>query len=257
MMTQATAHSTPFISIVVPMHDEEGNIRPLVDRILKTLDATQAAFEIVLVDDGSRDGTQSEALAAAASDKRVRVIGHAVAAGQSAAVHSGVLCAKGTVIATLDADGQNPPEDLPKVLAPLLSPTKEDGLAMVAGQRVGRKDTFSKRFASRFANGLRSRVLKDRTRDTGCGLKAFDRAAYLALPFFNHQHRYLPALFARDGWAIAHVDVTHAPRTTGRSKYNNLQRALVGITDLMGVAWLIRRRKRARPVEIGSGKGTQ
>lgn len=255
MMTENHMTSTPVVSVVVPMHDEEGNIRPLVERILRTLGQQATPFEIVLVDDGSRDGTRAEAMGMANLDARVRVIAHPIAAGQSAAVHSGVQAARGTLIATLDADGQNPPEDLVKVLAPLLDANRPETLAIVAGQRIGRKDTLSKRLASRFANGLRSRVLNDRTRDTGCGLKAFDRGAYLALPFFNHQHRYLPALFARDGWMIAHVDVTHAPRVAGRSKYNNLQRGLVGITDLMGVAWLIRRRKRAKATEV-TGKET-
>lgn len=255
-MTQARVSSTPVVSVVVPMHDEEGNIRPLVERILRALDSAVPSFEIVLVDDGSKDGTRAEAMDTARQDQRVRILAHPIAAGQSAAVHSGVVFARGGVVATLDADGQNPPEDLPKVLSPLLSSTRPETLAIVAGQRVGRKDTVSKRLASRFANAVRSRVLNDRTRDTGCGLKAFDRAAYLALPFFNHQHRYLPALFARDGWSIAHVDVSHAPRVAGRSKYNNLQRGIVGITDLLGVAWLIRRRKRAKATEVTVGKET-
>jgi dolichol-phosphate mannosyltransferase len=122
---------------------------------------------------------------------------------------------------------------------------------LVAGQRVGRKDTLARRLASRFANGLRSRVLRDGTRDTGCGLKCFRREAYLSLPYFDHMHRYLPALFARDGWQIAHVDVTHLPRVGGRSHYSNLQRGIVGIFDLMGVAWLLRRRKKCSATEVG------
>ena len=142
---------------------------------------------------------------------------------------------------------------MPKILAPLLAPTADPRLGLVAGQRVGRRDTLSKRLASRMANAIRAAVLGDATRDTGCGLKAFRRDAYLALPFFNHQHRYLPALFARDGWRVAHVDVAHAPRGAGRSNYTNLGRALVGIADLAGVAWLIKRRKRVRAVEIASG----
>jgi hypothetical protein len=124
-------------------------------------------------------------------------------------------------------------------------------LGLVAGQRVGRQDTLSKRLASRFANGLRARILRDGTRDTGCGLKAFRRDAYLRLPYFNHMHRYLPALFARDGWQIAHVDVAHRARGGGRSNYSNLQRGLVGAVDLFGVAWLLRRRKKVQPHEIG------
>jgi hypothetical protein len=160
------------------------------------------------------------------------------------------MAARAEIVATLDGDGQNPPENLTRILAPFLAATCPNRLGIVAGQRVGRKDDWSKRLASRLANSIRGAVLRDGTRDTGCGLKAFRRDAYLALPFFNHQHRYLPALFARDGWQVAHVDVTHAPRLHGRSKYGNLGRALVGITDLAGVAWLIRRRNRATPQEL-------
>ena len=155
-------------------------------------------------------------------------------------------CAR--MICTLDGDGQNPPCELPKLFAPLLAPGSE-AIGLVAGQRVGRQDTLSKKLASRFANGLRGWLLKDGTRDTGCGLKGFRRDAFLRLPFFNHMHRYLPALFARDGWQIAHVDVSHRPRGAGRSNYSNLQRGLVGAVDLIGVSWLLRRRKLARPSE--------
>ncbi len=246
---QAAGATPPEISVVVPMHDEEGNIAALVAGIYRAL-APVARFEVILVDDGSRDGTRALSLQLASQYSALRVVGHAAAAGQSAAVHSGVLAARAPLICTLDGDGQNPPENLPALVAPLLSPLRSTSLALVAGQRVGRRDTWSKRMASTFANALRRRMLNDGTRDTGCGLKAFDRAAYLALPFFNHQHRFLPALFARDGWQVAHVDVTHAPRLSGRSKYGNLQRAIVGVSDLIGVAWLIRRRKRAQPVEL-------
>jgi dolichol-phosphate mannosyltransferase len=178
----------------------------------------------------------------------LRIIRHDQSAGQSAGVHSGVLAARSPIICTLDGDGQNPPEELPKLAAPLLGDAT--GLiGLVAGQRVDRQDTLSKKFASRFANGLRAWILKDNTRDTGCGLKAFRRDAFLRLPYFDHMHRYLPALFARDGWQIAHVDVSHRPRGAGRSNYSNIQRALVGIVDLAGVAWLLRRRKKARVLE--------
>ncbi|HBD91181.1 MAG TPA: dolichol-phosphate mannosyltransferase [Gemmobacter sp.] len=244
----------PAVSIIVPLRDEAPNIRALVAAIHESLPGSHS-YEIILVDDASRDDTRQIALALAAEARRgnlpdLRVIAHDRAGGQSAAVHSGVRAARGAVIATLDGDGQNPPSNLPALIGPLLAPGRDPQLALVAGQRVGRQDTLSKRLASRFANALRAAVLQDGTRDTGCGLKAFDRAAYLALPYFDHQHRFLPALFARDGWQIAHVDVTHAPRLAGRSKYTNLHRALVGLTDLAGMAWLIRRRKRARPVEL-------
>jgi glycosyltransferase involved in cell wall biosynthesis len=243
----------PELSVVVPLRNEEGAIEELAGRIAAALGAM--AYEILLVDDGSTDGTRARCLSLAAQDRRIRVLGHAASAGQSAALHSGVLAARAPVIATLDGDGQNPPEDLPRLIAPLVGPGADPACGLVAGQRVGRQDSLSKRLASRFANRLRSAVLRDGTRDTGCGLKAFRRDAFLALPFFNHMHRYLPALFSRDNWQVRHVDVGHAPRRTGRSKYGNLDRALAGIVDLAGVAWLIRRRKKARAVLLTPDRG--
>ena len=241
--------SLPMVSVVVPMLDEAENLSPLIIAIFNVL-APFCRFEVVLVDDGSKDETRAIALDLAGRFGGIRVIGHASSAGQSAAIHSGVTAARAAIIATLDCDGQNPPENLTSILAPFLAAHPPSRLGLVAGQRVGRKDSYSKLVASRFANKIRSVVLRDGTRDTGCGLKAFRKDAYMALPFFNHQHRYLPALFSRDGWQVAHVDVTHAPRLHGKSKYGNLGRALVGITDLAGVAWLIRRRKIATPREF-------
>lgn len=237
--------SPPGLSLVVPLRNEEGAIDGLVAGIGAALGAQ--SYELLLVDDGSTDRTRAKCLALASRDVRIRVLGHQVSAGQSAALHSGVLAARAPIVATLDGDGQNPPENLPNLIAPLVGPNADPACALVAGQRVGRKDSLSKRLASRFANALRSAVLRDGTRDTGCGLKAFRRDAFLALPYFNHMHRYLPALFARDGWQVRLVDVTHAPRKTGKSNYGNLDRAMVGVVDLVAVAWLIRRRKTARP----------
>lgn len=248
MNDSETADASPDVSVVIPLHDEELNLAALVAGVMTAL--ADHRYEVILVDDGSRDGTRALALQLASTRPELRVVAHQTAAGQSAAVHSGVLCARGRIIATLDGDGQNPPENLPALIAPLMAANRPDRLALVAGQRVGRRDTFSKKIASKLANGIRARVLKDGTRDTGCGLKAYRRDAFLALPFFNHQHRYLPALFARDGWEVTHVDVTHAARQAGRSKYTNFGRAIVGVSDLMGVAWLIRRRKTARPTEL-------
>lgn len=235
-------------SVVVPCRNEASNILPLIDGIARSM-AVAGPFEIVVVDDGSDDGMA--ALLASALDRwpMLRVLRHDRAGGQSAAIHSGVMAARHDLICTLDGDGQNPPEELPRLIAPFLAAGAET-LGLVAGQRVGRQDTLARRLASRLANGLRARVLHDSTRDTGCGLKCFRRQAFLALPYFDHMHRYLPALFARDGWRVAHVDVTHRPRGGGRSHYSNLQRGLVGIFDLMGVAWLLRRRKKARATEI-------
>lgn len=237
------------ISVVIPCKNEAENIVALVEGIDRAL-APVAAFEIIVVDDGSTDATAQVLRARAVTMPHLRLIRHDRSGGQSAAVHSGVLAARGAVVCTLDGDGQNPPEELPGLVAPLLADAT-GRIGLVAGQRVGRQDTWSKKLASRLANRLRAWVLDDHTRDTGCGLKAFRRAGFLALPYFNHMHRYLPALFARDGWQIAHVDVTHRPRGAGRSNYSNLQRAAVGAVDLMGVAWLLRRRKRARPLDEG------
>lgn len=245
--------SLPDITIVIPARNESANIGTLLDGIARACAGIR--HEVIVVDDASDDGMDrllAARIGAGTDQGRLRHIRHDRAGGQSAAVHSGVLAARGGIVCTLDGDGQNPPEELPKLMAPLRA-DGAGGLGLVAGQRVGRQDTLSKRLASRFANALRGWLLKDGTRDTGCGLKAFRRDAFLRLPYFDHMHRYLPALFARDGWAIAHVDVSHRARGGGRSNYSNLQRGLVGAVDLIGVAWLLRRRKKAKPVENEAG----
>ncbi len=236
------------VSIVIPAKNEAENIGQLVDDIASAC-APHADHEIIVVDDGSDDGTGDVLKGLMAGRPNLRVLRHDRSGGQSAAVHSGVLLARANIICTLDGDGQNPPAELPKLFQPLLQAGSEK-IGIVAGQRVGRRDTLSKRLASRFANRLRGWLLRDGTRDTGCGLKAFRRDAYLALPYFDHMHRYLPALFSRDGWQVRHVDVSHRARQAGRSKYNNFQRGLVGAVDLFGVMWLIRRKKKAHAVEI-------
>lgn len=233
------------VSIVIPMRNEADNVAPLVSDIVAACGDLQA-FEIIVVDDGSTDQTCARVANLRTTVPQLRLIRHDRSGGQSAAVHSGVLAAKAPIICTLDGDGQNPPSELPKLYAPLLA-DQTARLGLVAGQRVARRDTLSKRLASRFANTLRGWLLKDGTRDTGCGLKGFRRDAFLRLPYFDHMHRYLPALFKRDGWQVHLVDVAHKERHAGRSNYNNLQRGLVGIHDLIGVAWLIRRRKKATP----------
>ena len=236
------------VSIVIPMRNEAENIGPLVADIA-TACAGLDDFEIIVVDDGSTDDTAARGIALGPDFPMLRVIRHKESGGQSAAVHTGVREANGDIICTLDGDGQNPPDQLPKLFEPLLA-DKTGRLGLVAGQRVARQDTLSKRWASKFANGLRRWLLGDGTRDTGCGLKGFRRDIFLTLPYFDHMHRYLPALFKRDGWQIKLVDVTHRERQAGRSNYNNLQRGIVGLYDLIGVAWLIRRRKKAAILDI-------
>lgn len=249
MQVLSSPHQLPLASIVVPMKNEADNIVLLVTEIE---DACRGmAFEAIFVDDGSTDATRETILAAMVDRPWLRLLVHSRSGGQSAAVHSGVLAARAALICTLDGDGQNPPSEIPHLLAPFLEVGHSESLGLVAGQRVRRADTLSKRIASRIANGIRGRVLSDATRDTGCGLKAFRRDVFLALPFFNHMHRYLPALVVAQGFELAHVDVSHRPRHAGVSNYTNLQRALVGIYDLVGVAWLIRRRKIVHPEEQG------
>ncbi|NOZ31939.1 MAG: glycosyltransferase family 2 protein [Alphaproteobacteria bacterium] len=237
------------VSIVIPARNEAGNIVVLVEKIHEAMDPGMD-YEIIVVDDASDDTTVNIAKKIAADHPDFRLLINPANAGQSACVHSGVRAARGTLVCTLDGDGQNPPAELPKLLAPFFAGSGNEKLGLVAGQRVGRQDPVSKKVASRLANGLRSLVLKDNTRDTGCGLKAFRRDAFLELPYFNNMHRYLPALFKRANWRVVHVDVTHLPRLSGKSNYSNLQRGLVGIIDLLGVSWLIRRKKITDPKEF-------
>lgn len=236
------------ISIVIPARNEAGAIGALLDEIDAVLRPC-LPYEVIVVDDGSTDATPAVLAGRRLAGLPLRVLRHDPAAGQSAAIHSGVMAATTDVVCTLDGDGQNPPGDLIRLIRPLLC-GDDKRLGLVAGQRTHRNDPATRRLASRAANGIRRALLNDGTRDTGCGLKAFRRDAFLALPYFDHMHRFLPALFARDGWQMALVDVGHRPRRAGRSNYGNLQRALVGAVDVFGVAWLIRRRRRVRAVAV-------
>ena len=241
--------AAPWLSLVVPLKNEAENL----DFVTEAIEAACAGlrpYEVIYVDDGSTDATPERVLALSRRFPALRLVQHAASAGQSAAIHSGVAAARGAVICTLDGDGQNPPSEIPKLVARLDGRRFPAGIGMIAGQRVGRRDSASKRLASRAANGIRAWLLRDGTRDTGCGLKLIRRDVFLALPYFDHMHRYLPALVARDGWRTLHVDVAHAPRHAGTSNYANLGRAIAGVYDLIGVMWLIRRRKKARGREL-------
>jgi dolichol-phosphate mannosyltransferase len=230
----------PALSVVVPVFNEQDNVAPLVGEIVQALRG-KVAFEIVYVDDCSKDGTLTALTALKAATPELRVLRHVTQSGQSTAIRTGVRHARGEWIATLDGDGQNDPADIPKLLAARDAAAAD--VKLFAGWRVNRQDTGSKRWASKFANALRSRLLRDDTPDTGCGTKLFDRGVFLDLPYFDHMHRYLPALVKRAGWKSVSVPVNHRGRTTGVSKYTNLGRAWVGLADLRGVAWLIRRSK--------------
>jgi dolichol-phosphate mannosyltransferase len=237
----------PELSVVVPVHNERDNIVPLLSEIVTALRG-KAEFEIVYVDDASKDDSLAVLTAAKGQFPELRVLRHLSQSGQSTALRTGIRAARGAWIATLDGDGQNDPADIPKLLA--MRSQSPDAIKLFAGWRVDRKDTGSKRWASKFANAIRSRLLRDETPDTGCGIKLFERAAFLDLPYFDHMHRYLPALFQRAGWQVKSVPVNHRPRGSGVSNYNNLNRALVGIADLRGVSWLIRRSKRTGVEEL-------
>lgn len=230
----------PAVSIVVPVRNEAGNVAPLVAEIAAAL-GQGAGFELVYVNDGSTDGTEAELTELMASRPWLRQIKHGTACGQSAAVRTGVLHARASIIVTLDGDGQNDPAFIPALLAALKAGAPRIGL--VAGQRVGRRATGFKKLQSRVANRVRGAVLRDGTRDTGCGLKAFRRDLFLALPYFDGLHRFLPALVRREGYDIGYVDVVDRPRHAGTSNYGMWDRLWVGILDLFGVWWLIRRRR--------------
>jgi dolichol-phosphate mannosyltransferase len=229
----------PEVSVVAPVFDEAGAAPGLAREIDRAF--AGRPYEMIFVDDRSRDDTAARLVALRAELPALRVLRHARNAGQSRALRTGVLAARAPVVVTLDGDGQNDPADAPRLVARLLA---DPALALVGGRRAQRRDDAAKRWASRVANGVRRRVLQDGADDTGCGLKAFRRDAYLRLPYFDHMHRYLPALVLRDGGGVAFEDVGHRPRLSGRSKYTNLGRLADAASDLAGVAWLLRR---ARP----------
>lgn len=237
------------LSVVVPVMNEVENAVPLLNEICAALRG-KAAFEVIFVDDASKDATVASLKAAQATTPELRVLKHVKNSGQSRAVRSGVLAARGTLIATLDGDGQNDPADIPNLLTAWRAASAGDTpLGLVAGQRRKRQDNFMKRMASRVGNGVRQWLLQDNTRDTGCGLKLFSREAFLRLPYFDHIHRFMPALMLREGFRITHVDVNHRPRSHGVSKYGTIDRLIVSLSDLRGVRWLRRRSRNPERVE--------
>jgi dolichol-phosphate mannosyltransferase len=226
------------LSVVVPVRNEEDNIAPLIVEIRAALDGV-VDYEIVYVNDGSTDSTPQRLAEIKKTCPQLRIIRHLKSCGQSTAVRSGVQAAKGDWIATLDGDGQNDPADIPRLIAAL-----EPGVELVGGnRRHARRDTWIKRISSVIANGVRSRMLRDSTPDTGCGLKLFSREVFLDLPYFDHMHRFLPALVIRHGGRVVSVPANHRPRERGVSNYGTLDRLMVGIVDLFGVMWLQRRAK--------------
>jgi dolichol-phosphate mannosyltransferase len=232
---------SPELAIVVPVKNEADNILPLLEEIHVAL-AGRVEFEVIYVDDGSTDSSPAVLDEACRGYTRLRVVRHRQSCGQSQAIASGIRHASAPLIATLDGDGQNDPADIPDLLARWRQAAESDRpKLLIAGWRAKRQDTFSRRLASKFANAIRSRLLRDDTPDTGCGTKLFPRALFLDLPRFDHMHRYLPALVLRAGGRVESVKVNHRSRERGASNYSNLRRGLVGIPDLLGVMWLMRR----------------
>jgi dolichol-phosphate mannosyltransferase len=229
----------PLLSVVVPVCNEAENVVPLGLEIQAAL-AEREAFEVIFVDDGSTDGTAGQVLALRARVPQTRLIKHSRRSGQSIALHTGVRAARGEWVATLDGDGQNDPADIPQLLL-AIERSPDVQLKLVMGHRKARQDTWVRKVSSRIANGVRARLLHDATPDTGCGIKLLHRETFLELPVFNHMHRFLPALYQRTGARVVSVPVRHRPRTRGQSKYGIGNRLWVGIVDLFGVRWLIRR----------------
>jgi dolichol-phosphate mannosyltransferase len=245
MSSNSSPGPEPEISVVVPARNEAGNVAPLVAEVATALQGR--AFEIVYVNDGSHDGTEDELRGLMQKHPWLRQIRHAQSCGQSAALRTGVAAARASLVVTLDGDGQNDPSFVPALIAALETGTPQLGL--VAGQRVGRKSGAFKTLQSRIANSVRGAVLRDGTRDTGCGLKAFRRDLFLSLPYFDALHRFLPALVRREGFDVGYVDVVDRPRQHGFSNYGFWDRLWIGVLDLAGVWWLIRRKKRVPKAE--------
>ena len=229
------------ISVVVPVYNEAGNVESLAREIAAAFDGR--AYEMIFVDDASSDDTRAVLVGLKADLPALRVVGHLANAGQSRAIRTGIRAAKGRMVATLDGDGQNVPADLPDLYRQLTRADAPSDLKMVMGRRAKRRDSAWKRFGSRWANAIRKRMLRDDCDDSGCGIKVMDREAFLSLPYFDHMHRYMPALMRAEGYAVEYKDVNHRERGAGTSKYTNFGRLWAALSDLRGVTWLVRRRR--------------
>jgi dolichol-phosphate mannosyltransferase len=244
MSATQTPDVSPEVSVVVPVHDEAGAAGQLAKDIAAAFQGR--SYEMIFVDDASRDTTLAELRALMPEMPALRVLAHATNAGQSRAVRTGVLAARAPIVVTLDGDGQNPPHDAPRLADALMAAPANVGL--VGGVRARRQDSGAKRQASLWANRIRKKLLGDDADDTGCGLKAFRRDLFLRLPYFDHIHRYLPALMIREGFENRYLDVDHRHRETGRSKYTNWGRLMASFSDLLGVMWLKTRSRQPGPV---------
>ena len=226
------------VAIVIPLYNEQDNVAPLLQQIVTAMNE-RMEYEIICVDDGSSDSTLAVLLASQTNVKQLRIIRHKQCCGQSTALASGVKAALAPWIVTLDGDLQNDPADIPRLMDYLEQQQNAPRLKMIAGWRKQRRDSWVKRVSSIVANNIRKRLLHDETPDTGCGIKLFSRAVFLELPFFDHLHRFLPALFMRAGYEVVSVVVNHRPRTLGESKYGTFNRLWVGIVDICGVIWRV------------------
>ncbi|PHR60087.1 MAG: dolichol-phosphate mannosyltransferase [Robiginitomaculum sp.] len=243
------------VSVLIPVCNEADNIGPLAKEVVAALGTSR--FELIMIDDASTDHSLDVLRALQTEIPQLRVLHHSRNAGQSHALRSGALAARGSILCTLDGDGQNVPADLPALLRHLQRADAPEPLAMVAGQRQGRQDPPSKRLGSWLANQVRKGLLKDECADTGCGIKAMYRSHYLRLPFFDHQHRYLPALMRREGYKVEYLPVQHRARQFGSSNYSNFGRLLVSFRDLAGLLWLQARFSSPETVEELPRKSTK
>lgn len=246
-MRESIGSESPALSIVVPVLNEAENVIPLAREIVTAL-GSAGTFEIIFVDDGSIDQTVAQVRSLQREMHCVRLLRHAARCGQSAAIRTGVRAARADWVLTLDGDGQNDPRDIPIMLEALAGDATRE-VKLVTGIRRARRDSWIRRMSSRVANGVRRLLLQDGTPDTGCGIKLFHRATFLDIPAFDHMHRFLPALFQREGAKVVSIDVHHRPRVYGRSKYGVGNRLWVGIVDLFGVRWLMRRTSRVHVLE--------